>query len=172
MGALTVLNLANNKIGMLVCPEGWSEPNPGNPDFQFQHTDGRHQAQPPTGSKAEGIIAIANAIKDMRAISSVNLLKNYTDVDQAKALALILKEHPTLKSLCGNKGDETELDMRSLVQAMPSRIKLQDLSGAGDAIMLVAEIIDNGALTSLNLASKIFSGEGAKIIATVLPGCT
>jgi hypothetical protein len=40
---------------------------------------------------------------------SVNLLQNTIGIDQA--LASILKEHPTLKSLCGNSGEETELDM-------------------------------------------------------------
>jgi hypothetical protein len=83
----------------------------------------------------------------MRAISSVNLLKNDIGVDQAKALAHILKEHPTLKSLCGNKGDETELDMSS------------KMSGAGDAIMLVAEIIDNGALIKLDISNNSIGAE-------------
>jgi hypothetical protein len=55
---------------------------------------------------------------------------------------IILKEHSTLKSLCGNNGDETELDMSG------------KMKGAEDAIMLAAEIIDNGALTSLNLSSN------------------
>jgi hypothetical protein len=72
----------------------------------------------------------------------VNLLNNEIGVDQAKALASILKEHPTLKSLCGNSGEETELDMSG---------KGMD---AGDVIMLAAEIVDNGALSVLNLASN------------------
>jgi hypothetical protein len=46
----------------------------------------------------------------------------------------MLKEHPSLKSLCGNRGDETELDMSG------------KMFGAEDAIMLVAEIVNNGAL--------------------------
>jgi hypothetical protein len=70
---------------------------------------------------------------------SVNLLKNDIGVEQAGALVIILKEHPTLKSLCGNKGEETELDMSG------------KMNGAEDAIMLAAEIIDNGALSSANL---------------------
>jgi hypothetical protein len=73
----------------------------------------------------------------------VNLLKNDISVDQAKDLVSILKEHPTLKSLCGNKGDETKLDMSG------------KMSGAGDAIMFAAEIVDNEALSKL-----IFGGDG------------
>jgi hypothetical protein len=64
----------------------------------------------------------------------VNLLKNSINVEQAQALVIILKEHPALKSLCGNKDDETELDMS------------RKMSGAGDVIMLAAEAVDNGAL--------------------------
>jgi hypothetical protein len=85
----------------------------------------------------EGALVIAEYLDGNGAILSVNLLKNKIGVDQAKALASILKEHPTLKSLCGNSGEETELDM----------------SGKGmeaeDAIMLAPEIVDNGALTTV-----------------------
>jgi hypothetical protein len=73
---------------------------------------------------------------------SVNLLKNNIGIEQAQSLAVILKKHPTLKSLFGNKGNETELDMSGKMR------------GAADVIMLVAEIVDNRALTSLNLASN------------------
>jgi hypothetical protein len=84
--------------------------------------------------------------KDNGAILSVNLLKNGIGVDQAKDLVIILKEHPTLKSLCGNKGNETELDMSG------------KMDGAEDAIMLAAEVVDNGALSSLNLSSNQLTG--------------
>jgi Ran GTPase-activating protein (RanGAP) involved in mRNA processing and transport len=89
-----------------------------------------------------GIIALAGIIPGMRAISSVNLLKNNIGIDQAKNLVSILKEHPTLKTICGIKGNATALDMSG------------KMDGAGDAIMLVAEIVGNGALTALNLAGN------------------
>jgi hypothetical protein len=76
----------------------------------------------------------------------VNLLQNDIGTDQAKVLVSIIKEHPTLKSLCGNKGDEAELDMSGKNMR------------AWDAIMLAAEIVDNGALSSLNLASNCLCG--------------
>jgi hypothetical protein len=59
---------------------------------------------------------------------------------QAKALASILKEHPTLKSLCGNKGNETELNMSG------------KMTGAAGAVMLAPEIVGNRALTSLDIS--------------------
>jgi hypothetical protein len=40
----------------------------------YKHTDGREQEDDP--SKPEGIIAIANAIPNMRALSSLNLAEN------------------------------------------------------------------------------------------------
>jgi hypothetical protein len=52
-------------------------------------------------------VLIANNISDMGAISSVNLLKNGIGIAQAEDLVSILKDHPTLKSLCGNTGNET-----------------------------------------------------------------
>jgi hypothetical protein len=82
----------------------------------------------------------------MGAISSVNLLNNGVGINQAQALASILKDQPTLKSLCGNKGNEVELDMSG------------KMNGAAGAIMLVPEIIDNGGLSSLNLASNCLCG--------------
>ena len=87
---------------------------------------------------------------------SVNMLNNSIGAEQAHALATILKEHATLKSLCGNKGDETELDM--------SGKKM----GADGAIMLAPEIVANGALTSLNLAGNRLNAEAAKHVAEAI----
>jgi hypothetical protein len=69
----------------------------------------------------------------------VNVLGNVIGIEQAQVLAAILKEHPTLKSLCGHKGDETELNMSG------------EKIDAEGAIMLAPEIVDNGAMTSLDV---------------------
>jgi hypothetical protein len=90
---------------------------------------------------------LAVGIIDNGSILTVNLLKNDIGIEQAKALASILKEHPTLKSLCGNSGEETELDMSG------------KQIGADGAIMLAPEIASNGeAMTSLNLADNGIGG--------------
>jgi hypothetical protein len=68
-------------------------------------------------------------------MSSVNLLNSGISTDQALVLASILKVHAVLKSLCGNNGDETELDMSG-----------KNISAA-EATMLAAEIAVNGALS-------------------------
>jgi hypothetical protein len=46
------------------------------------------------------------------------------------------------------------------------------MRGAGDAIVLVPEIVDNGAMTSLNLASNVLGVKGAQVVAACLPKCT
>jgi Ran GTPase-activating protein (RanGAP) involved in mRNA processing and transport len=103
-----------------------------------------------------GVTALANVIPDMGALSSVNLLKNGVLMEQAKALANILKEHPTLKSLCGNSGEETELGMSG-----------KEI-GAEGAIMLAPEIAGNGSLTSLDISDNYLSAEGTKLLAEAL----
>ena len=102
---------------------------------------------------------------------SVNILKNYIGVEQANILVGILKEHPTLMSLCGNKGNETELNMSG------------KMDGAEDAIMLAPEIVANGALVSLDMSSNHLAGywdssgtwisdmTGIKALAAAIPEC-
>jgi hypothetical protein len=160
-GALSVLSLKNNNLCNKEAGKALAQALAGNTTLREldvscnQSPAGDYSARDGPGFAEE----LAVGIRDNGAISSVNLLKNYIPVEQAKALASILKEHPTLKSLCGNIGEETELDMSGKEM------------GAGDAIMLAPEIAGNGALTSLNLASNSLGTQGAKIIAAVLPKC-
>jgi hypothetical protein len=70
------------------------------------------------------------------------VLGNKIGIEQAQVLAAILKEHSTLKSLCGHEGDETELNMSG-----------KNIGAAG-AIMLAPEIVDNGAMSKFT-----FSGD-------------
>jgi hypothetical protein len=75
-GALSSLNLASNDLGKLLLPEGWSEKYGNGTAYGYTHGDGREQKEAPAGSTPEGAIAIANAIKDMRALSLLNLSSN------------------------------------------------------------------------------------------------
>ena len=143
MRAMTALNLSSNAIGGYTVPEGWKYLPANSPATRFYNTATKNnQGEPPAGASQAGVVAVANAIEDMGAILSVNLLKNGIDVDQANDFVGILKEHPTLKSLCGNNGNETELDMSG------------KMNSPEDAIMLAAEIVDNGALTSLDISDN------------------
>jgi hypothetical protein len=88
-GALTSLNLAANNLGELVLPEGWSTKDKGEPWQKNIHVDGREQKEDP-GSKPEGIIAIANAIPNMGAMTSLNLASNKLGVKGAEIIAACL----------------------------------------------------------------------------------
>jgi Ran GTPase-activating protein (RanGAP) involved in mRNA processing and transport len=111
--------------------------------------------------RGPGAIALADIIPGMGSILSVNILMNNIGTDEAEALASILEGHPTLKTLCGLKGNEIELNMSN------------KMKGAADAIMLAAEIINTDSdyywqLTSLNLSSNDLFAEGAQIIAEAI----
>jgi hypothetical protein len=90
-------------------------------------------------------------------MSSANLLGTRIGIDQARALATILKEHPTLKSLCGNRGDETKLNMSKQI-------------GVEGAIMLAPEISDNGALSHLGLSENSLAAAGVQAFCECLVG--
>ena len=89
--ALSVLNLAENNLGELVLPEGWTEDYDSDEDEEvYRHTDGREQKDNP-GGKPEGIIAIANAIPDMGVMTSLNLASNMIGSEGAKHFAEAIK---------------------------------------------------------------------------------
>jgi Ran GTPase-activating protein (RanGAP) involved in mRNA processing and transport len=153
-GALSSLNLSSNTIGARWdgAQQKWVATPEGEHANHLSHPSCSHCIP------YVGPAAIADAIKDNGALSSANLLGNRIGIGQAKALASILKEHSTLKSLCGNRGDETELDM--------SGKKI----GVEGAIMLSPEIIDNGALSVLSLKSNNLRAGGGKALADGLKG--
>jgi hypothetical protein len=155
-GALTSLDMSSNNLGGVILAPGWKSQQKGSRTLYYQEGAKTGQFNSPPGCGPLGIIALANAIPDMGAISSVNLLKNKIGIDQADALVSMLNEHPTLKSLCGNTGNETELDMSG------------KMNGPEDAIMLVAEIAGNGAILSVNLLQNKTGIDQAKILASIL----
>ena len=67
--------MSNNNLGQLVAPEGWSNEYS---DFsgEWSHTDGRKQQGWPAGSKPQGAIALADAIKNNGALTSLNVSNN------------------------------------------------------------------------------------------------
>ena len=93
-----------------------------------------------------GVIAISNSIPTMGALVLADILNNSICTRHAHKLATVLKQHATLKSLCGNTGDETELDMSGKA------------IGADGTIMLAPEIIANGTLTWLNMSNSALCG--------------
>ena len=86
---------------------------------------------------AEGITAIAEALKVTASITSVNVLSNKLDMESANLLLKVKAEKPNLCTLCGLTHNETELDL-----------KYNGL-GPGDAKLLAAEILVMPSLTSV-----------------------
>jgi Leucine-rich repeat (LRR) protein len=95
-GVLTSLNLASNNLGELTLPTGWTSGIvPG--AFRFKGGD---YIVPPAGAKPEGVIAIANTIPDMRALSSLNMSENrMRGTEAGKALGNALAVNTALKEL-------------------------------------------------------------------------
>jgi hypothetical protein len=150
------LNLADNNLGKIVLPAGWrSRDNDGSAPWVGPN----EQQQSAKPGKAEGIIAIANVIPDMGALSSLILKSNgILNKDSGQALAEALKDNSVLTVLdVSNNYSVTNNDSQD---------------GAGFAQELAVGIKDNGAMTSLNLALNSLGVEGAEIIAALLPECT
>jgi hypothetical protein len=124
-GAMRSLNLANNNLGM---PEGWSGP-------------------PEHEESSDGVIAVANAIKEMGALgvlTCVNVENNNFPAN---------KKAEIYQMACMNKLNIALRD-KSLTEL--------DVSGSGfgaEGAKVVAQYIsNNGALSSLNLASNCLCG--------------
>jgi hypothetical protein len=80
-GALTSLNLAANNLGQLVLPEGWRGPDD---DGEYKDPDGKYHKQ--TRIQRPGIIALANVIPDMGALSKLDMRKNNINAKGKSAL--------------------------------------------------------------------------------------
>jgi hypothetical protein len=124
-----------------VLPEGWAqEVNMVKRCCEYKHTDGRIQEENP--GKPDGIIAIANAIPDMGALSLANVMGNRIGKEMLSKLQEIMRSNPNLVSLCGIADDATEIDLSGLGM------------DADDAIILASELPDKRVLMLLNLASN------------------
>jgi hypothetical protein len=96
---------------------------------------------------AEGITAIADALRVNGGLTVTNLLGNQLDAESAKMLAEVAKQKGI--SLCGIQRDQTTADFRKKGLGPPDVILLgSDLSQA----------VVTGALTALNLSSNDIGG--------------
>jgi hypothetical protein len=76
-GAMTALNLSSNDIGGYTVPDGWKYFPNNTRNTRFYNTaTKKNQGEPPKGACQAGVIAIANAIPNMRALSLLNLTDN------------------------------------------------------------------------------------------------
>jgi hypothetical protein len=102
---------------------------------------------------AEGITAIANALRVNGALTVTNLLGNQLDAESAKMLAEVAKQKGI--SLCGIQRDQTTADFRGKGLKPPDAILLgSDLSQA----------VVTGALTALDLTFNYLKDEGVSAV--------
>jgi hypothetical protein len=159
MGALLVLNLASNSLGEMVPPKGWtkhwSSEIEGKYQYVYTHTNGTKQAKEP-GSKPEGIIALASAIPDMRALSSLVLKDNkLLTAEAGKVLSDMLATNTVLKVLDLSSNNWNQYSDKS-----GSWLGY----GPGFAKELAVGISGNGALTTLDISSNSIPSEQKKEI--------
>ena len=162
MGALTSLNISKN---MLLTKEGGKalgDMLKANSVLKELDVSGSEEGICSDELDGPGFVKeLVTGVSTNRALVSVNLLKNRISIELAKILVGILKVHPTLMSLCGNMGNETDLNMN------------YKMDGVQDAILLAPEIAANKALVKLNLVHNgmccgLHSTESAKAFATAL----
>jgi hypothetical protein len=68
-------------------PAGWAAHSNGT---HYNQQGGSWEKSCPPGSKPLGVIALADAISDMRAMTSLNLASNSLGVEGAKIIAAVL----------------------------------------------------------------------------------
>ena len=159
---MTSLDLSNNNIGKLTLPEGWSEKYGDAANYGYEHTDGRQQQEAPEGSKAEGAIAIANAIPTMGAMTNLNSSSNSIPAEEMKKIIAIAESMPIMRTLC-----EVRFKDKTITELDLSGKKL----GADGAVVVSHYIHDNRAMTSLDISANDLRAEGAKHIAAAVAQC-
>jgi hypothetical protein len=96
--------------------------------------------------------------RDSGVLACANLLGNSIGVEQAQVLLKIKEAKPSLTTLCGLTGDETELDLSG-----------KNLT-SGCAVLLAPEIEANGALASLDMDGNYIGDEQEATIKQICAG--
>jgi hypothetical protein len=171
-----VLNLASNNLGNLVLPQGWSRD--WKADYsakEYTHTDGSKQDQHP--GKPEGIIALANAIPDMRALTSLDVSKNnlgllatedgWTSQDGDNCAPWV---HPD-----GRKQDEKPEGLKpfgviAIANAIPDMRALSTFTFSGDYNSSKPVTMET-TITEADFSRKGLGVSGGMLVAAFLPKC-
>jgi hypothetical protein len=90
MEALSVLDISENNLTAGLMEAGWAEHK--SEDGVFYAKEGEASVwEIPTGQDMLGILALSNAIKDMRALTSLNLSSNQLNFEGGKIVAESIK---------------------------------------------------------------------------------
>ncbi len=159
LGTFVSLNVSSNALGTAAGGERIRDILNGN--SMLQHLDvsdnyvgvDAHLSEP---SKFAQGIADGLSANGALALTSLNIFKNHIPRKQANSLLAILKEHPILKSLCGNKGNEAELQMSG------------KMHGPEDVVLLAPEILANRTLSTVNILANSIGFEQANALIEIL----
>jgi hypothetical protein len=168
-GVLTSLNISNNDIGKLspdaakLDAAGWKYKKAKSGNVAY-FKDGKGQRETPTECLSPlGAIALADAIPDTGALTSLQVGSNGIPEKEMREIMAIAMRMDNMKILCE-------------VPFKDKTLTVLDVGGKDlgmEGALVVAEYLDgNEAMTSLNLAYTKLGVEGAKIIAACLPKCT
>jgi Ran GTPase-activating protein (RanGAP) involved in mRNA processing and transport len=160
MGAMTKFDISSNNLraeGGKSLAEGLKG-NQVIKELNFRGNDlGRNSKY---DTDTSGIIAIADVIPGMEALSVTNVMGNKIGKEQLAKLQEVMHSKPNLVSLCGIADDATEADLSGLGM------------DADDAAILASELPDKGALSVLSLKSNNLRADGGKALAEGLKGNT
>jgi Ran GTPase-activating protein (RanGAP) involved in mRNA processing and transport len=148
MGAMTSLDVSNNKL----CAEGTkllAEALKGNQIMTELSLSSNYV----TEGGLSGVVALADAIPDMGALTNFDISDNGMRAGGCKAITGALKGNNTL----------TELNIAKTMMTYGS-----DWGNMSAVIALVDAIPDMRAMTSLSLATNSLGVEGAKIVAEAI----
>jgi Ran GTPase-activating protein (RanGAP) involved in mRNA processing and transport len=160
MGALLVLSLKDNGLGTKEAGKVLGEMLKANSVLKELDLSSNY-VRSSRGGDAPGFAQeLAVGIKDNRALSLLNLsANNMNGAEAGKALGNALAANTVLK----------ELDLSGGKDRYGDPVPNMDIAFVK---AFTPGLSDNGAMTSLNLASNELGVEGAKIIVACLPKCT
>ena len=158
---LTSLNISNNKVGNLVSVNGWSY-EPDDIWKGYWHADGRKTKTKPEGEefKAEGVLALADAIKKNEVLTSLNLSKNtMRGAEAGKAFAaafaanktlreLDLSGQPETKRLCASHSIDTDFAKELTVGTLKTVDIRHNWIGTEGANALITDLKRHDTITS------------------------
>jgi hypothetical protein len=174
-GALLHLDVSGNNLGELVPPEGWTKGSYIYGDkYNWSHTDGRNEKGKPSGSMPDGVIALADAIPGMRALSKLVMRQNdIHGAEAGKAFSRMLAQNTVLKELDLSSQQVNKYHGNALDAAFAKEFAV----GIRDNGAISTVIVNTFPLQIQDIKSKAeldFSGRGLEvedviIIAALIP---
>jgi hypothetical protein len=155
MGALTALDVSNNELGEIVLVDGITHCKATSGKMMYWDKDDKSLGEKrPPGCGPLGVVAIANAIKDMGAMTSFTF---------GDTQVITMTTDMTEANFSGKLGSyEVQLVAAFLPKCtyVPRVLTYR--------YRLLISPTGNRAMTSLNLASNYLDADGAKIIAEAI----